>query len=191
MCVGAQSKMVLGLFGTKSDEEIALRSSLSKEVFMDEFEKTQKTFGIISADPSGKNEPFGKIEATARFLFEQAMKVAVEAKTINSKKDFEAAAMLGVAIVHCLGRNGGMSKTQLQFLLGKAVSHGFATTVGSGHKDKVAPAISKAIIKYAHKIRQKRFRHNVEAVEENVTQFLSNRTTEYYTNLAGDIARFH
>ena len=86
---------------------------------MDEFEKTLATFGIVSTDPSGKNEPYGKIEATAQFLFEQAMKVAVSANTIKSKKDIEAAAMLGVVMIHCLGRNGGMSKTQLQFCWAK------------------------------------------------------------------------
>ena len=183
--------MVFGLFGGKSDEELALRSSLSREVFMDEFEKTLATFGIVSTDPSGKNEPYGKIEATAQFLFEQAMKVAVSANTIKSKKDIEAAAMLGVVMIHCLGRNGGMSKTQLQFLLGKVPAFVFARTLNEEQLAKVGDSITKAIISYAHKIRRKSFRHNAEAVEGNVTKFLTERKTDYYTNLAGDMARFH
>ena len=182
--------MVFGLFGGKSDEELALRSSLSSEVFMDEFEKTLATFGIVSTDPSGKNDPYGKIEASAQFLFEQAMKVAVSAKTINSKKDIEAAAMLGVVVIHCLGRNGGMSKTQLQFLLGKVPAYAFALAMDAEHKAVIGEAVPKAILGYAHKIRQTRFRNSVEAVEKNVTQFMLEKDPVYYANLAGDMARF-
>jgi hypothetical protein len=183
--------MVLSFFRGKSDEELALRSSLSKESFLDEFGKALETFGVTSTDPSGKNEPYGQVEAMAQFLFEHTMKAAIVGKTINTKKDLDAAAMLGVVLIHCLGRNTGMSKTQLQFLLGKVPAFVFARTLTPELSAIVGDAITKSIIKYAHKVRQKRFRHNAEAVEENITNFLTQRSPDYYVNLAGDIARFH
>ena len=178
--------MVFGLF---SGEKEPLKSSLSQDVFMVEFEATMKTFGIVS-EKGDKAKDYDNVEATAIFLFEQVMKVAVSAKTINSKRDLEAAATLGIVLIHCLGRNAGMSKTQLQFLMGKVPQFVLTRTLDPEQNTGAGKAITKAIIQYAHKIGQKRFRFNVEAVEENVTQFLVQKKPEFYANLAGDIGRF-
>ena len=78
--------MVFGLFG---GEKEPLKSSLSKDAFMAEFETTMKTFGI-EPEKGDKAKDYDKVEATAIFLFEQVMKVAVSAKTINSKNDIES-----------------------------------------------------------------------------------------------------
>jgi hypothetical protein len=181
--------MVLGLFGGKGADK-PLEPTMSKDAFLSEVDKMQTTFGIVSTDAAGKNEPYGKIEATGRFLFEQVLKVGVSANAITSKKEIHAAAMLGVVVVHCLGRNGGMSKTQLQFLLGKVPAYAFALAMDAEHKAVIGEAVPKAILGYAHKIRQTRFRHSVEAVEKNVTQFMLEKDPVYYANLAGDMARF-
>jgi len=181
--------MVFGLFGGNA-EETALRSSLTSEAFMEEFEKTQKAFGIVSTNANGKDDIYGKVEATGQFVFEQVMKIAVGAGTISSKKDIQGATMLCVVLVQCLGRHAGLSKTQLQFALGKVPGHVYSLTLDENLKSMLGDSITKAIIGYTHKIRQKRFRHNVEAAEENLTRFLSERKPEYYSNLAGDIARF-
>ena len=178
--------MVFGLFG---GEKEPLKSSLSKEAFLAEFETTMKTFGI-EPEKGDKAKDYDKIEATAIFLFEQVMKVAVAAKTINSKRDLEAAAMLGIVLIHCLGRNSGMSKTQLQFLMGKVPQFVLTRTLTSEQNASAGKAITKAIIKYAHKIGHKRFRFNVQAVEDNVIKFIVERKPDFYANLAGDIGRF-
>ena len=139
--------MVLGLFGGKGADE-PLAPTMSKDAFLSDLDKTMTTFGIVSTDAAGKNEPYGKIEATGRFLFEQVLKVAVSANTITSKKEILAAAMLGVVMVHCLGRNGGMSKTQLQFLLGKIPAYAFALAVDAEHKGTIGEAVPKSILGY-------------------------------------------
>ena len=148
--------MVFGLFGN-NDEEVELRSSLSKEVFLAEFETAQATFGIVASSPDG----YSKVEATAQFLFEQVMKAALEAHTLKTKKDMQAATMLCIVMVQCFGRNVGLSKGQLQLLLGKVPGFVYSRTLSAELKPLVGDSISKSIIRYVHKLRQKRFRHNV------------------------------
>ena len=83
-----------------------------------------------------------------------------------------------------------MSKTQLQFLQGIVLGYVLAKILPTEQNNLAGKAITKAIIDYAHKIRQKRFRQNIEAVESNVTLFITERDPKYYADLAGDIGRF-
>ncbi len=181
--------MVFGLFGGKSQED-GLRSSLSKDTFMEEFEKTVDTFGVVATNTAGKSPVYGEIEAMSRFVFEQVMKTAASAGTINTAKDLEAAATMCVVLVQCFGRNGGLSKTDCQVLQGTVPGFVFPRTLGDKFKENIGDAVTKAVVRYARQIDKKAFRKNVEAVEGNLTQFLTHRKTDYYAILAGDIARF-
>jgi len=181
--------MVFGLFGG-GDQLAELRSSLSKESFMEELEKTTKTFGIVSTEAPGKSEAYGMIEAVARFIFEQVMKTAVGAKTITTDKDLDAAATFCIVLVQCLGRNADLSKSDCRILQGTVPGFVFPRTLGDELKPKTGVALSKAVMRYVHQLKQKKFRAHVEAVEDNITQFLSHRKPDYYGNLAIDIGRF-
>lgn len=181
--------MVFGLFGG-GDQLTDLRSSLSKDAFMAELEKTTKAFGITPSEREGKSKAYGEVEATARFLFEHVMHAAVGAKTIKSEKDLDAAATLAIVLVQCFGRNGDLSKSDCRVLQGTVPGFVFPRTISADLNAKSGVALSKAVMRYAHQIKQKKFRKHVEAVEDNITQYLTHRKPEYYSNLAGDIARF-
>jgi len=181
--------MVFGLFGG-GDQLTELRSSLSKDSFMEELEKTIKAFGITPTESQGKSRVYGEIEATARFLFEQVMQVAVSAKIIKSAKDVDAAATLAVVLVQCFGRNGDLGKSDCRILQGTVPGFVFPRTISAELNAQTSVALSKAIVRYTHQIKQKKFRKNVEAVEDNITQYLTHRKPEYYSSLAGDISRF-
>jgi len=181
--------MVFGLFGG-GDQLTELRSSLSKDSFMEELEKTIKTFKITPSESQGKSKVYGEIEATARFLFERVMEAAVGAKTINSDKDLDAAATLAIVLVQCFGRNGDLSKSDCRILQGTVPGFVFPRTISADLNAKSIVALSKAVMRYSHQIKQKKFRKNVEAVEDNITQYLTHRKPEYYSSIAGDIGRF-
>ena len=158
---------------------------------MAELEKTQETFGIANTTTPGKSDKFCEIEAVTQFVFEQVMSAAAGANTIKTLEDLDAAAMLCVVLVRCMGRNGDLSKRETQVLQGTVPGIVFPRTLEAKLSDKTAGAIAKAIVRYTHQIGRKKFRRNVERVEENLTQFLTHRKPEYYTTLAGDITRFH
>ena len=184
-----RKNMVFGLFGG-DDQLTELRSSLSKEAFMAELEKTVKTFGIASTEAPGKSETYGVIEAVARFIFEQVMKTAVSAKTMTTEKDLDAAATFCIVLVQCLGRNADLSKSDCRILQGTVPGFVFPRTLGDELRQKTSVALSKAVMRYVHQLKQKKFRKHVEAVEDNITQFLTHRKPDYYSTLAIDIGRF-
>ncbi len=181
--------MVFGLFGG-GDQIAELTATLSKESFLEELETAYTTFGIVALETPGKSEIYGRTEALAQFIFEQVVKTAVIANVIQTEKDIEAAALLGVVLVQCLGRNAELSKTECRAMQGAVPGVVFPRTLDDTLKDKTSVALSKAVMRYAHRIGQKKFRKNVDVVEQNITQFLTQRKPEYFSSLAADIGRF-
>jgi len=181
--------MVFGLFG--GDDKLAeLKAALSKDSFIEELEKTAKEFAIGVVETPGKSEIYSRTEALAQFMFEQVMTVAVGANVIQTDKDIEAAAVLSVVMVQCLGRNAELSKNESRAMQGTVPGVVFLRTLDETLQAKTGVAISKAVMRYAHQIKQKKFRKNVDVVEENITQFLTQRKPEYFSSLAADIGRF-
>ena len=176
---------MFSLFGKKSikTQEKELRSELSKDKFVAEFEKTLDAFTIQPVSRPGKSVEFGQVEAAASYVLEEGIKLASAKGLMKSAKDLEAAAVFGVIAVELIGRYWGVSAADRRALQGIVPGMVFPRVsqdlMGGKSKDVVGQCVTKGVVRYAANSGKRKFAHAVSKIEDDLSQFVAQRDPVY------------
>jgi len=183
--------MIMSLFGSVKKQENALRASLSGDKFAVEFDHTMAAFEIEPVARPGKSSAYCEAEAGARFMLEQALKIAVENGVVKNAKDLEAVTAFGVILVTILGRNAGLSAKECRELngtvAGYVLAHAAQSMLGAKAAESIGKIVTKGVLSHTKLSGKKRFKTAVKKIEDSVTQFVSQRDITYLDVLSRNI----
>ena len=175
--------MLLGLFGDVKKQEKQLRSALSRDKFVLEFDRTLRTFQIFPKLRPGKSASYGEVEAAARFILEGAMAEASMKGRLKSAKDLAAVTTFNVVLVELLGGYSKLSQSERRELQGTVPGYVFPRTVakllGAKPNDVVGKAVKNGILKHMKLRGKKKFKQAAAAIEKELTQFVIQRDEKY------------
>ncbi|MBT3789546.1 MAG: hypothetical protein HN725_03970 [Alphaproteobacteria bacterium] len=181
--------MVFSLFGKSiKAQENELRSELSKDKFVAEFETTLGAFKIVPIARPGRSVEFSQVEAAACYVLEEGIKHADAKGLINTVKDLEAAAVFGVVTVEFLGRYWGVNEADRRALQGIVPGMVFPrvgqSLMGGRAMDVVGQCVTKGVVRYASNSNRRKFSTTVSKIESDLSQFVSQRDPVYLDTFA-------
>lgn len=186
--------MIMSLFGSTKKQEAKLRSSLSGDKFAVEFENTMKVFKIEPVVRPGKSTEYGEVEAGAGFMLEEALRIAVDKGSVKTEKDLEAVTTFGVILVTILGRNAGLTDKDCRELNGivpgTVLPRAARSLLGAKASESIGKIVTKGVLHHTKLSGKKRFKKAVRNIEEDITQFVSQRDLSYLDVLARNIDAF-
>jgi len=176
--------MVFSLFGKSiKTQEKELRSELSKDKFVAEFENTLGAFKIVPTVRPGKSVEFCQVEAAACYILEEGIKQADAKGLIKKIQDLEAAAVFSVVAVEFMGRYWGVSESDRRALQGIVPGVVFPRVsgklMGSKAADVVGQCVTKGVVRYASNSNRKKFSNIISRIESDLSQFVSQRDPVY------------
>ena len=176
-------------FGNAKKQERNLRSSLSKDKFAVEFEKTLEHFRIQPAATASKSLEFNQIDSAAKFMLDAALSAA-ESK-IMTADDLEAAATFSAALCDFLGRNAELSSGEILDLQSRVPGAVFPATagrvLGAGARGAFGSIIAKGIVRHSRMGGKKKGMKVLDEVDDGLLQFISQRDKKYLKVLANNI----
>jgi hypothetical protein len=181
--------MVFGLFGKSiKAQENELRSELSKDKFVAEFENTLDAFKLKTIPRPGRTIEFCQVEAAASYVLEEGIKHADAKGLMNTPKDLEAAAVYGVVAVELLGRYWGVNEADRRALQGIVPGMVFPKVsknlMGGKATDVVGQCVTKGVVRYAANMGNRKFAKAVSNIESDLSQFISQRDPIYLDTFA-------
>ncbi len=183
--------MIMSLFGSVKKQEAELRSSLSGDKFAVEFDHTMEAFQIEPIARPGKSTAYCGAEAGARFILEEALKIALKKGTVKTQKDLEAVTAFGVILVTILGRNAGLSAKECRELNGTVsgyvLAHAAQPLLGAKAAESIGKIVTKGVLSHTKLSGKKRFKAAVGKIEDSITQFVSQRDISYLDVLSHNI----
>ena len=186
--------MLGSLFGSVKKQEAALRSSLSGDKFADELAKTLELFQIEPVLRSGKSTTYCDVEAAARFLLKECLKIALRKGAVKTEKDLEAVATFSVVLISLLGRTGGLNEKECRELQGSVPGYVMPrvaqSVLGAKAVQSIGKIVSHGVLRHGKLSGKKRFQLSARNVEENITQFVLQRKSAYLDTLARNIDDF-
>ena len=181
--------MVFSLFGKSiKTQENELRSELSKDRFVAEFENTLGAFKIVPIARPGRSVEFCQVEAAACYILEEGIKLADAKGLITTIKDLEAAAVFGVVAVEFMGRYWGVSEADRRALQGIVPGMVFPRVgqklMDGKTTDIVGQCVTKGVVRYASNSNRKKFSNTISKIESDLSQFVSQRDPVYLDTFA-------
>jgi len=176
--------MVFSLFGKSvKKQEAELRSELSKDKFVAEFENTLQVFGIRPTSRPDKSIEFCQVESAACHVLEAGIKQAASKGMMKTRADLEAAAVFGVIAVELLGRYWGVSEADRRALQGIVPGTVFPRVskelMDGKAADVVGQCVTKGVVRYASNRNRKKFATAVSKIEGDLSQFVAQRDPVY------------
>ena len=181
--------MVFSLFGKSiKQQEDEIRAELSQDKFVAEFENTLSVFRIKPIARPGRSVEFCQVEAAASHVLEESMKIAAAKGLMTSEKDLEAAAVFGVIAVELIGRYWGISEADRRALQGIVPGMVFPRVskelMGNKSTDVVGQCVTKGVVRYAASTGKRKFAAAVRNIEQDLSQFVSQRDPVYLDSFA-------
>ncbi len=178
--------MIFGLFGGAKKQEKALRESLSLHEFEMEFPKMMERFKIQASTRAGKSAIYCEVEGAARYIVDQALRIAMKDGKVKTVEDLTAAATYCGLVVEFIGANAGLSGTEIRDLQGLVPGIVFPRVAATLFKPSDFKVIvSKGMLKVATMSRSKN--RTVDVIFDAMTQFVTKRDAAYLATLSRTI----
>lgn len=146
-----------------------------------EFPRLLETFNIVPNRRASKTERYAEIESAARFILEGAMKESSRTGKLKNQEDLIAAAAFSACLCRYLGNCGGLDDAEVRELQGFVPGFVFPRVAAGLMQSSgdFRTIVSKGLYKFDSMNKKGKGAQTLDRIEDNITQFICQRDSQY------------